>query len=61
MGDPHDIALEHYLYWRSLGLSHDAMLQQLGIRPSWRGQLSSDETIAALAEAYVALLQTRAA
>lgn len=61
MDDPHDIALEHYLYWRGLGLSHDAMLLQLGIRPPWRDQLRSDEMIAALAEAYVALLQTRAA
>jgi hypothetical protein len=59
--DPIAIALEHYLYWRRLGMSHDAMLLAVDIRPPWRDQLSSDEMVSVLATIYRSLQQRRAA
>jgi hypothetical protein len=59
--DPSAVALEQYLYWRELGLSHDAMLEAIGIVPRWQDQLSSDQTIDALAAAYRRLQQRGAA
>lgn len=61
MDDANSIALEQYAYWRDLGLSHEGMLQQLGIRLPWRGYLSSDETRRIIAEAWLALQQRRVA
>ena len=62
MDDPSAIAaLEQYVYWNSLGLSHEDMLRAVDLRPPWRGYISAHDTIYLLAQAYRALQQQRAA
>lgn len=59
--ESYEVAVEQYVYWRELGLSHDEMLRAVGIRPSWQGPLSSAAMIEALAAAYRMLIAERAA
>lgn len=61
MDDPASIALEQYVYWRELGLSHEEMLRQLGVRVPWQGYISSAYVIQAIGQSWLVLQRRRAA
>jgi hypothetical protein len=58
--DSHKLAIEQYVYWRELGLSHRQMLEAVEINPGPR-HLDAETVVRALAHAHRQLGRRRAA
>jgi hypothetical protein len=58
--DSYKLAVEQYVYWRELGLSHEQMLAAVEIYPPQR-HLDAETVVRALAHAHRQLGRRRAA
>jgi hypothetical protein len=59
--DSYELAIEQYVYWRELGLSHGDMLQAVGIDHPLRHALDAETVVRSLAYAHRRLKRARAA